>query len=229
MRTGLIAKKMGMTARFLQNGTRIPCTVLHIPNNIVLEKKAYTNKTSCLVGTAFSLKSEARANKARKGYFSKLGTSFCDVVKEFEVDSNFQVPLLSSLGVSHYAVGQKVDVISLKSKGKGFSGEIKRHNFKSQRASHGVSLVHNHAGSTGQCQDPGRVFPGKKMAGQYGASRKTLQSLEVLFVDVEKSLIYIKGSVPGPSNAIVFIQDAVKFSSRQPVELPSYSAQEGAS
>lgn len=229
MRTGLIAKKMGMTARFLPDGTRVPCTVLYVPNNIVLEKKTYSTKVSYLLGANFAPKAEKRANQSRKGYFSKLGASFCEEVREFEVASDYELPLLASLSVSHLALGQKVDVISMRSKGKGFSGEIKRHNFRSQRASHGVSLTHNHAGSTGQCQSPGRVFPGKKMAGQYGSERKTLQSLEVLYMDVEKSLVYVKGSVPGPKGEVVYIKDAVKFAARQPVELPSHSAQGEAS
>lgn len=229
MRTGLIAKKIGMTSRFMkEDGQMVPCTVLQVPTNLVLETKKYETKNACLVGACFSEKAEKRAKKPRLGYFKKLGVTFCDEVREFRISEDGILPSSTSLGAGHFALGQLIDVCSERAKGKGFSGEIKRHNFRSQRASHGVSKTHNHAGSTGQCQDPGKVFRGKKMAGQYGSGRKTIQNLQVLEIDLEASVILVKGAVPGPNAGIVYVRDAVKFEGRQPVQLPVIKSEEGA-
>lgn len=209
MRAGLIAKKIGMTQFFEENGEQTPVTVLLAEDNVVLntrtkEKDGYT---AVQLG-AFSVKAN-RLTKPQKGYFEKLGVEPKKKISEFRVVEENLLNIGDVLNVSHFDVSQKVDVTGI-SQGKGFAGSMKRHGFGGMRASHGVSVSHRAHGSTGQCQDPGRVFKGKKMAGHMGASRVTKQNLTVHSVDVENKLIFIKGSVPGSKNAWIFVRDAIK-------------------
>jgi large subunit ribosomal protein L3 len=209
MRAGLIAKKIGMTQYFEENGEQIPVTVLLAEDNVVLnartqEKDGYT---AVQLG-AFSVKAN-RLTKPQKGYFEKLGLEPKRKLREFRVSEENLLKAGDVLDVNHFDVNQKVDVTAT-SQGKGFAGVMKRHGFGGLRASHGVSASHRSHGSTGQCQDPGRVFKGKKMAGHMGDRRVTKQNLTVHSVDLENKLIFIKGSVPGSKNGWVYVRDAIK-------------------
>ena len=209
MRTGLIAKKIGMTQLFTDKGEQEAVTVLQILENRVVdvrtvEKHGYD---AVVVGCG-SVKSN-KLSKPQKGYFKSLGVEPLAALSEFRVAGQ-DVPEKDAIfGVGHFDVGQFIDVTSF-SKGKGFAGGMKRHNFGGLRASHGVSISHRSHGSTGQCQDPGRVFKGKKMAGQLGAKKVTMHNIIISGVDIDQGLVYIKGSVPGAKGAQVLIRDAVK-------------------
>ena len=217
MRTGLLAEKIGMTQIFDKDGKQIPCTVLKIDEHVVLGSVKHPSGKQKLQLATGDIK-ENKLNKARKGFFEKLKLKPKRIVKEFEVDDAGILEPKTSLDVTHFVEGQYVDAVAT-SIGKGFSGVIKRWNFRSQRASHGVSLTHNQAGSTGQCQDPGRVFKGKKMSGQYGNKRVTIQNLLIIKVDQARGILYVKGSVPGADGGQVMLSDAIKYEGRQPVEL----------
>ena len=193
MRTGIIAKKIGMSNLYTQSGTNIPVTVLHIDQCQIVERvdSTDTNADKVLVG-ACKLK---KANKAQKGFFEKKKSEAFKYLREFSIDKDTELKSGDQLKASHFQEGQFIDVSGF-TKGKGFAGVMKRHNFSGLRASHGVSVSHRSAGSTGQCQDPGKVFKGKKMAGQYGDVHKTLQNLQVVKVDAAKNIICVKGATP---------------------------------
>ena len=186
MRTGIIAKKIGMSNLYTQSGTNIPVTVLHIDQCQIVERIDSNDKNAdkVLVG-ACKLK---KANKAQKGFFEKKKSEAFKYLREFSIDKDAELKSGDQLNASHFQEGQFIDVSGF-TKGKGFAGVMKRHNFSGLRASHGVSISHRSAGSTGQCQDPGKVFKGKKMAGQYGDVHKTLQNLQVVKVDEAKNII----------------------------------------
>lgn len=220
MRTGVIARKEGMTRIFTEDGRQVPVTVLKIDNCQVvghrtLEKNGYTS-VQLGAGTA----KINRTSKAMRGVYAQAKVEPKKKVVEFRVAPENMPEIGSVLCASHFISGQKVDVCAT-SKGKGFQGGMKRHNFGGMRASHGVSVSHRALGSTGQCQDPGKVFKGKKMAGQMGNKRVTTQSLEVIAVDLDDNLILIKGSVPGPRSGWVMISDAEKFDAPEGVPLPA--------
>lgn len=209
MRTGVIARKEGMTRIFTEDGRQVPVTVLKIDNCQVVgirteDKNGYTS-VQLGAGTA----KVNRTSKAMRSVFANAKVEPKKKVVEFRVDAENLAEVGSELGANHFIVGQKVDVCAT-SKGKGFQGGIKRHNFGGMRATHGVSVSHRALGSTGQCQDPGKVFKGKKMAGQMGNKRITTQNLEIAGVDLEDNLILVKGSVPGPRSGWVMVTDAVK-------------------
>lgn len=216
MSQGLLGKKIGMTHVFDENGNFIPITVISLEyGNKVVQIKTKKCDGYDAIKVAFGNKKPPRATrvtKALQGIFAKAGVSASYKLKEFSVDdiSQFQVGQVLSLE-QLFAIGQLVDVTCEHSKGKGFAGVIKRHNFASNRASHGNSRSHNTPGSIGQRQDPGRVFPGKKMAGHLGDVRKTVQNLKVIRIDVEKNLIMIKGAVPGAQGAYLEVSPAVKM------------------
>lgn len=217
MRTGLIAKKLGMSRVFDATGVHIPVTVLQVEGLKVVsvktaEKDGYT---SVQLG-AGSAKAK-NVSKPMKGHFAKANVEPKKKLGEFRVSEDCLLPVGVELSAEHFVAGQFVDVCST-SIGKGFAGVMKRHNFAGQEASHGVSVSHRSHGSTGQCQDPGRVFKGKKMAGHMGDERVTVQNLRVVAVDGEKGLVLVKGAVPGGENAWVRITDAIKKQSK--VELP---------
>lgn len=208
-RTGLIAKKVGMTRLFAEDGRHVPVTVLEVQNaqvtaQLTQEKNGYT---AVQVG-AFAKKAQREA-KPVLGHFRKNNVEPKQKVMEFRVDAANLLPVGQELKADLFAAGQMVDVTGT-SKGRGFTGVMKRWNFGGLRATHGVSISHRSHGSTGCRQDPGRVFKNKKMAGHYGVENVTTQNLEVVRVDADQGLIMLKGSVPGAKGGFVVIRDAVK-------------------
>jgi large subunit ribosomal protein L3 len=209
MSIGLIGRKAGMTRVFTEQGSSIPVTVVEVePNRISQVKTAETDGYSAVQLTA-GKKRTNQISKAEAGHFAKANVEMGVLTREFTVADVSEYEAGKELTVELFEVGQKVDVTGT-SKGKGFAGGIKRHNFHMQDATHGNSLSHRAPGSIGQCQTPGRVWKGKKMAGHMGAERKTVQSVEVVRVDVERNLLLIKGGVPGATGSHVFVQPAVK-------------------
>lgn len=211
MSLGLVGRKVGMTRIFAEDGRSVPVTVLDVSNNRVTQVKTPESDGYAAVQVAFGKRRASRVGKPLAGHLAKAGVEAGHTLREFSVEP-VQLSSIKAgdvIGVDLFAVGQKVDVTGT-SIGKGFSGVIKRHNFSSNRASHGNSVSHNSPGSIGMAQDPGRVFPGKKMAGQYGNVTRTTQSLEVVRVDVERQLLLIKGAVPGSKGGDVIVRPAVK-------------------
>ena len=210
MRTGLIARKEGMTRIFAEDGRNIPVTVLRVENcQVVAHRTEETDGYTAVQLGAGNAKIK-RTSKANRGHFAKAKVEAKRKLAEFRVSSNENLPPIgAALSAAHFVAGQFVDVAGT-SIGKGFAGAMKRHNFGGLRASHGVSVSHRSHGSTGQCQEPGRVFKGKKMAGQMGNERVTTQNLEVVAIDEEDNLILVKGAVPGSKSGWVLISDAVK-------------------
>jgi len=207
MRAGIIAKKIGMSNLFTPNGVNIPITVLHVDECKVIERIEINDSDADKVtlGTC-ELK---KAKNSTKRFFENKKSKPYRLVKEFLIAKSEQIKSGDEITVDHFKEGQFIDISGI-SKGKGFSGVMKRHNFSGLRASHGVSAAHRSAGSTGQCQDPGKVFKGKKMAGQYGNTHKTLQSLQVVRVDPTKKIICLKGSTPGSKGSWLVIEDSIK-------------------
>jgi large subunit ribosomal protein L3 len=209
MRTGVIAKKLGMTRIYREDGTNVPVTVMHVDNcQVISQRTAEKDGYSALQLGAGTAKVK-RTSKAMRGHFAKANVEPKRKVVEFRVSDDNHVDIGAELSAEHYVAGQKVDVTGT-SIGKGFAGAMKRHNFGGLRASHGVSISHRSHGSTGQCQDPGKVFKGKKMAGHMGAARVTTQNLEVVRTDAARNLVMVKGAVPGSKGGWVLISDAIK-------------------
>ena len=210
MRPGIIAKKIGMSNFYTPNGLNIPVTILHVDDCKVIERteKPELDTDKILLG-ACEIKKENKTNKATKGFFKKKSSVPFKYIREFSVDKETEVKAGDSLKVDHFQEGQFIDVSGF-SKGKGFAGAMKRHNFGGMRATHGVSISHRAHGSTGQCQDPGKVFKGKKMAGHLGDEHKTLQSLQVVKVDTKNNIICVKGSTPGARGAWLVVEDSIK-------------------
>lgn len=211
MSLGLVGRKVGMTRIFTEDGVSVPVTVLDVSNNRVTQIKTPEVDGYSAVQLTFGVRRASRVVKPLAGHLAKAAVEAGHVLREFRV-SNEELANLKAGDVVKaeiFAVGQKVDVTGT-SIGKGYSGVIKRHNFSSNRASHGNSISHNSPGSIGMAQDPGRVFPGKKMSGQYGNVRSTVQSLEVVRVDVERQLLLVKGAVPGSKGGDVIVRPAVK-------------------
>lgn len=211
MSLGLVGRKVGMTRIFTDDGATVPVTVLDVSNNRVSQIKTPETDGYSAVQVTFGKRRASRVTKAAAGHLAKAGVEAGHVLKEFPVTVADLADLKAGdqISVTIFAVGQKVDV-SGTSKGKGFAGGIKRHNFSSNRATHGNSLSHNAPGSIGMAQDPGRVFPGKRMAGHLGDVKSTTQNLEVVRVDVERQLLLLKGAVPGSKGADVVVRPAVK-------------------
>ena len=211
MSLGLVGRKVGMTRIFAEDGRSIPVTVLDVSDNRVSQIKTSETDGYAAVQVAVGKRRASRIVKPIAGHLAKAGVEPCRILKEFRVDADRLASVKAGdvVGVDIFAVGQKVDVTGV-TIGKGFSGPIKRHNFSSNRASHGNSISHNSPGSIGMAQDPGRVFPGKKMAGQYGNVRCTTQGLEIVRVDAERQLLLIKGAVPGAKGGDVIVRPAVK-------------------
>lgn len=208
---GLIGKKIGMTRIFSDDGSSSPVTVVDISENTISQVKTFENDGYSAIQVAYGSKSKRKISKAIKSHLLKAKLDSCLFMKEFRVnkldEGNFSVG--QSLKVDVFKEGQYIDVQAV-TKGKGFSGAIKRHNFSSQRATHGNSLSHNSAGSTGMNQDPGRVFKGKKMAGQHGNVTRKVQNLKLIKIESEKNLLLISGSVPGSDQNYVTITPAIK-------------------
>jgi large subunit ribosomal protein L3 len=211
MTLGLVGRKVGMTRFFTDSGISVPVTVLDVSGNRVTQIKTNQTDGYSAVQVAFGDRRANRINKAQAGHFAKAGVEGARVLREFRVapEQLTSLELGGTIGVDLFEVGQFVDVAGT-TKGKGFAGVIKRHNFSSQRATHGNSLSHNAAGSTGMNQDPGRVFPGKHMAGQLGSVRRTIQKLEIVRIDPERSLLLVKGPVPGADGTDVIVRPSVK-------------------
>jgi len=210
MRPGIIAKKIGMSNFYTPNGLNIPVTILHVEDCKVIERteKSELDTDKILLG-ACEIKKENKTNKATKGFFKKKSSVPFKYIREFSIDKETDVKAGDSLKVDHFQEGQFIDVSGF-SKGKGFAGAMKRHNFGGMRATHGVSISHRAHGSTGQCQDPGKVFKGKKMAGHLGDEHKTLQSLQVVKIDTKNNIICVKGSTPGARGAWLVVEDSIK-------------------
>jgi large subunit ribosomal protein L3 len=211
MSLGLVGRKVGMMRIFTDDGDTIPVTVVDVSGNRVTQIKTVDSDGYSAIQVAFGTRRASRVTKARAGHFAKAGVEAGSAVREFRVAddvlSQFQPGSVISAGV--FEAGQKVDVQGV-SHGKGFAGTIKRHNFGSGRASHGNSRSHNVPGSIGMAQDPGRVFPGKRMSGHMGAVNRTVQNLVVARVDGERGLLMLKGAVPGAKNGEVVVTPAVK-------------------
>ena len=209
MRLGLVGRKVGMTRVFTDEGDSVPVTVVDVSNNRVAQIKNAETDGYCAVQVTFGRRRPSRVNKAAAGHFAKAGVEAGHVLKEFRVAADELASLKQggAVGVDIFQVGQKVDVSGV-SQGKGFAGVIKRHHFSSNRASHGNSVSHRKPGSIGQNQDPGRVFPGKRMAGHLGNANRTVQNLEIVRIDAERQLLLIRGAVPGPRQGLVLIRKA---------------------
>ena len=217
MRSGVIARKLGMTRIFNDAGRHVPVTVLKMDDvQVVAQMTGEKNGYTAVQLGAGSAKAK-NVSKAMRGHFAKASVMPKAKLAEFRVSEDALVEVGASMAPSHFVAGQKVDVVGT-SQGKGFAGAMKRHNFGGLRASHGVSVSHRSHGSTGQCQDPGKVFKGKKMAGQMGNKRITTQNLEIVAVDDNQGIILIEGAVPGSKNGWVYISDA--FKKARPDEAP---------
>ena len=203
MRAGLIAKKVGMSQVFAEDGQRVPVTVLHVDNCEVVAQKDGERDGYTAVQLGVGSTKVKNVTKPMRGHFAKAGVEPKAKLAEFRVEADGLLDVGAELTAEHFVEGQFVDVTGT-SIGKGFAGGMKRHNFGGLRATHGVSISHRSHGSTGRCQDPGRVFKGKKMPGHMGVDRVTTRNLEVVHIDAERNLLYIKGAVPGHNNADVF-------------------------
>lgn len=215
-RLGLIGRKVGMMRVFTEDGDTIPVTVLDVSNNRVTQIKTVALDGYSAVQVAFGRRRVSRVSKSKAGHFSKAGVEAGVVLNEFRVSEERLVGfgLGDVLSVDFFSTGQLVDVRGV-SIGKGYAGTIKRYNFSSGRATHGNSRSHNVPGSIGMAQDPGRVFPGKRMTGHMGDVAVTVQNLEVVRVDVERQLLMIKGAVPGAKNGQILVLPAVKVKTKK--------------
>lgn len=211
MSLGLVGRKVGMMRVFSEAGESIPVTVIDVGSNRISQLKNKEKDGYCAIQVAFGDKKTSRVTKPESGHFSLAGIGAASALVEFVVseDKINELKVGESLAASVFEAGQKVDVQGV-SIGKGFSGAIKRHNFSSQRASHGNSISHNAPGSIGMAQDPGRVFPGKKMAGQYGNKTNTVQNLQIVRVDSERGVLLVKGAVPGHKGSQLVVKPAIK-------------------
>ncbi|MEO0938853.1 MAG: 50S ribosomal protein L3 [Pseudomonadota bacterium] len=226
LRSGVIAKKVGMTRLFMEDGKQIPVTVLQLDKLQVVAQRTAEDHGYTAVQLGAGTAKAKRTSQAMRGHFAAAKVEPKRKVAEFRVDPENLIDVGAEISADHYFAGQFVDVAGT-SIGKGFAGAMKRHNFGGLRASHGVSISHRSHGSTGQCQDPGKVFKGKKMAGHMGAARVTTQNLQVVRTDSERGLIMVKGAVPGSKGGWVTVKDAVKkpFPSEAPLPAALKSAE----
>lgn len=220
MRSGLIAQKVGMTRVFSPEGEHVPVTVLKVDNVQVVAQRTQDKDGYTAVQLGFGKAKVKNVSKAMRGHFAKAKVEPKRKLAEFRVSEDCLVDVGAELSAGHFVPGQYVDVVGT-SIGKGFAGAMKRHNFRGLEATHGVSISHRSHGSTGQCQDPGRVFKGKKMAGQLGNERVTIQNLKVVSTDEDRGLIMVRGAVPGAKNGFVLVRDAVKKALPDGVPMPA--------
>jgi large subunit ribosomal protein L3 len=225
MRTGLIAKKLGMSRVFTDEGNHIAVTVLQVDNCQVVAQRVQDKDGYTALQLGVGAAKVKNVTKPQRGHFAKAKVEPKAKLVEFRVSKDALVPVGAEITAAHFLAGQYVDVIGT-SIGKGFAGGMKRHNFGGLRATHGVSVSHRSLGSTGQRQSPGKTFKNKKMAGHMGAERVTTQSLRIVSTDEERGLLLIKGAVPGSENGYVLIKDAVKR--KPPADLPFPAALRGA-
>lgn len=220
MRTGIIAKKLGMTTIYSAGGIQTPVTVLHVDGCQVVAQKTQGRDGYTAVQLGVGKAKAKNTSKAMRGHFGKAKVEPKRKVAEFRVAENALLELGTEIVPSHFVPGQYVDVVG-QSIGKGFAGAMKRHNFAGLEATHGVSISHRSHGSTGQCQDPGKVFKGKKMAGHMGSTRVTKQNLQIVEVDDEQGVIMVKGSIPGAASGYILVKDAVKKGSHPDAPYPA--------
>ena len=213
MRTGLIAKKIGMSRFFKSDGTNIPVTLLKVDKCKVVDHKLAEKDGYNAIKVLFGASKKNKVNKPAVGYFKKIKSEASNFIREFRVSKDAMIEVGSHISVNHFIEGQFVDVSGF-TIGKGFAGGMKRHNFSGNRATHGVSISHRSHGSTGQRQDPGKVFKGKKMAGRLGNVKRTMQNLKIIQTDSDNGLIVIKGSIPGPKGLFVSVCDSVKVKNK---------------
>jgi large subunit ribosomal protein L3 len=211
MSLGLVGRKVGMTRIFTDDGAAVPVTVLDVANNRITQIKTQEADGYTAVQLTYGKRRASRVSKPQAGHLAKAGVEAGELLKEFPVSAEqlASLKLGEMVSVETFAVGQLVDV-SGTTKGRGFSGAIRRHHFSSNRASHGNSRSHNSPGSISMAQDPGRVFPGKRMAGQYGNVNRTVQTLKVVRVDAARGLLLVKGAVPGADGGHIVIRPAAK-------------------
>ena len=211
MSLGLVGRKIGMTRIFTDDGKAVPVTVLDVANNRVTQIKTKETDGYSAVQVTFGKRRASRVSKPQAGHLAKAGVEAGELLREFPVapEALGELKVGGTVPVGTFSVGELVDVTGT-TKGRGFSGVIRRHNFSSNRASHGNSRSHNTPGSISMAQDPGRVFPGKRMAGQYGNVTRTVQTLTVVRVDAERGLLLVKGSVPGADGGHIIVRRAVK-------------------
>ena len=209
MRTGVLAEKLGMTRVYLDDGRHLPVTVLRVDDCRVVARKTPERDGYAAVQVGVGKAKPKNVSKAMRGHYARAQVEPRRRLAEFRVSADCMVDVGREITAAHFVPGQFVDVSGV-SIGKGFAGAMKRHNFGGLRASHGVSVSHRSHGSTGQCQDPGKVFKGKKMAGQLGAAKVTEQNLYVVRSDAERGLIMVMGGVPGPRGGVLRVTDAVK-------------------
>ena len=217
MSIGLIGTKIGMTREFMESGQSVPVTVIKVEKGRVLDVITKEKRGYNAVKVGFFNLKNSKLTKQMKGYFAKKNTEPKKILKEFKVDNNEQYKEGNELGIEIFKDKKFLDVRS-KTIGKGFAGVMKRWNFGGLRASHGVSVSHRSHGSTGQRQDPGKVFKGKKMAGHMGDKLRTMLNLEVVKSDLENNLIYLKGSIPGSKNSTVFLRESIKNVTRKTIK-----------
>ena len=227
MRSGVIAQKVGMTRIYTDDGVNVPVTVLRMENCQVVSQKTEEKNGYTAVQLGVGAAKVKNVSKPMRGHFAVAKVEPKRKLAEFRVSPENMVDVGAEITADHFIPGQKVDVTGT-SIGKGFAGAMKRHNFGGLRASHGVSVSHRSHGSTGQCQDPGKVFKGKRMAGHMGATRVTTQNVEVVKTDVERGLILIKGAVPGSKGAWIMVRDAVKKARPADAPLPAAIRSNGA-
>ena len=217
MRSGIIAKKVGMTRLFMDNGKQIPVTVLHMDNLQVVAQRTNEKHGYTAVQLGAGQSKVKKVSKAMRGHFAVAKVEPKRKIAEFRVAPENMIDVGAEITAEHYVEGQFVDV-SGTSIGKGFAGAMKRHNFGGLRASHGVSISHRSHGSTGQRQDPGKVFKGKKMAGHMGDKLRTMQNIEIIKTDLENELLYLKGSIPGSKNSEVIVKGSIKNIQKMTIE-----------
>ena len=217
MSIGLIGTKIGMTREFMESGQSVPVTVIKVEKGRVLDVISKEKRGYNAVKVGFFKLKNSKLTKQMKGYFSKKNTEPKKILKEFRVENNDQFKEGNELGLEIFKDKKFLDVRS-KTIGKGFAGVMKRWNFGGLRASHGVSVSHRSHGSTGQRQDPGKVFKGKKMAGHMGDKLRTMLNLEVVKSDLENNLLYLKGSIPGSKNSTVLLRESVKNVTRKTIK-----------
>jgi large subunit ribosomal protein L3 len=220
MRCGVIVRKLGMSRIFNDKGEHVPVTVLRLEDVEVLSTRSIKKDGYIAVQLGFNNKKLKNVTKPLKGFFAKAKSEPKEKVLEFRVSEDALLNIGDKISVNHYIPGQKIDVVGI-SQGKGFAGSMKRHNFGGMQASHGVSISHRAHGSTGNSQDPGRTWKGKKMAGQYGNVRVTTQNLTIVKILDDDNLILVEGSVPGSKNGIVTITDAVKYNVPKDAPFPA--------
>lgn len=220
MRTGLIAKKLGMTSVYTEEGVETPVTVLHVDNCQVVANKTVAKDGYTAVQLGVGTAKVKNVSKALRGHYAKAKVEPKRKLVEFRVEEKGLIEPGTEIVASHFVPGQFVDVTG-NSVGKGFAGVMKRYNFAGLEATHGVSVAHRSHGSTGQRQDPGRVFKGKKMAGHMGTVRVTTQNLQVISVDEERGFIMVRGAVPGAENGFVLVKDACKKGAHPAAPFPA--------